>query len=424
MKKYKARQDSIRTLVFKLTIVLFGGIFLSGQSLNKKETPVDSEEYVEEEKGWTKPKNIQESKTQNMPETNIQDNSLIPMEDSPALQINIQSDGYQGLYHKEIVVGTEKYKEIYHAGDGIDVILTPEAFGTEVLTVFSITRSQGHPAYGGTLRITDTPEGLLLVNEIDLETYLQGVLPSEMPADYPTEALKAQAVCARTYALYQQEQGAVIDDSTNYQVYNNVAADERCNEAIRDTAGEILTDEKQNPAEIYYYSTSATDAVESKENWYHWEYANTQMSAYNMATRINSCKPGTIQHPSRCKFYDMEITLYRQDGRAQQLKFTTTEGCVYIDGEYVIRTVLCDGVSEVCLQDGTGIVMEEMIPSAFFTMETIQKGKYVIGYRLSGGGFGHGNGMSQNGAKAYANQGYSYEEILARYYPDLKLESQ
>lgn len=46
----------------------------------------------------------------------------------------------------------------------------------------------------------------------------------------------------------------------------------------------------------------------------------------------------------------------------------------------------------------------------------------MIGYRLSGGGFGHGNGLSQNGAKAYARQGFSYEEILARYYPDLHLE--
>ena len=69
------------------------------------------------------------------------------------------------------------------------------------------------------------------------------------------------------------------------------------------------------------------------------------------------------------------------------------------------------------------MTMEKLIPSGFFSMETIQKGKFMIGYRLSGGGFGHGNGMSQNGAKAYANQGESYEEILARYYPDLKLES-
>ena len=56
------------------------------------------------------------------------------------------------------------------------------------------------------------------------------------------------------------------------------------------------------------------------------------------------------------------------------------------------------------------------------SIETIQKGKFMIGYRLSGGGFGHGNGMSQNGAKAYANQGDTYREILARYYPDLHLE--
>ena len=91
-------------------------------------------------------------------------------------------------------------------------------------------------------------------------------------------------------------------------------------------------------------------------------------------------------------------------------------------GEYAIRTVLCDGVSRAKLKDGTEIVMEKLIPSGFFSIETIQKGKFMIGYRLSGGGFGHGNGMSQNGAKAYANQGDTYREILARYYPDLHLE--
>lgn len=340
------------------------------------------------------------------------------------MQIHIQSDGYQGLYHDRIIVGTEERKEYYLAGEGVDVILSPEQFQTDALTVFSLTRSQGHPAYQGTLRITDTPEGLLLVNEVDLETYLQGVLPSEMPAGYPQEALKAQAVCARTYALYQQELGALLDDSTNYQVYNNVASDERCNEAVRATVGEILVDERCHPAEIFYYSTSATDAMEAEENWYRWEYTNAQMSASKMADRINACKPGTIQHPSQCTFYDMEITGYRQDGRAQQLKLTTTEGWVLIDGEYAIRTVLCDGVSPACLQDGTKIVMERLLPSAFFTMETVQKGKDMVGYRLSGGGFGHGDGMSQNGAKAYADQGYSYKEILARYYPDLKLEKQ
>ena len=338
------------------------------------------------------------------------------------IQVCIQNNGYQGLFHEQVSVGTGERKEYYRAGEGANVILSPESFQTDALTIFSIRRSQGYPAYYGTLHITDTPEGLLVTNEVDLETYLQGVLPSEMPAGYPEEALKAQAVCARSYALYQQMQGAVMDDSTNFQVYNNVAPDARCNAAIAATAGTILVDREGNPAEIYYYSTSALDAAEAEENWYRWEYDNEKMSAENLANRINACQPGTIREPGKCKFYDMEVTSHREDGRAQELELSTTEGKVQIVGEYAIRGVLCDGVSKAVLQDGTEIVMKKLIPSGFFSIETIQGGKFMIGYRLSGGGFGHGNGLSQNGAKAYARQGFSYEEILARYYPDLHLE--
>ena len=59
------------------------------------------------------------------------------------------------------------------------------------------------PVYPGHMEITKEPEGLLLLNEVDLEEYLKRVVPSEMPQSYALEALKAQAVCARTYAWRQ-----------------------------------------------------------------------------------------------------------------------------------------------------------------------------------------------------------------------------
>ena len=426
MKQISKRHSSKSIVAMKVVVGVLGSLFLLMNSTKEEKLSEGEQTAFLADKGTD---TAVECETAEPTEETAVDNTFLeePPETesvkfSGQIQVCIQNNGYQGLFHEQVSVGTGERKEYYRAGEGANVILSPESFQTDALTVFSIRRSQGYPAYYGTLHITDTPEGLLVTNEVDLETYLQGVLPSEMPAGYPEEALKAQAVCARSYALYQQMQGAVMDDSTNFQVYNNVAPDARCNAAIAATAGTILVDREGNPAEIYYYSTSALDAVEAEENWYRWEYDNEKMSAENLANRINACQPGTIREPGKCKFYDMEVTSHRENGRVQELELSTTEGKVQIVGEYAIRGVLCDGVSKAVLQDGTEIVMKKLIPSGFFSIETIQGGKFMIGYRLSGGGFGHGNGLSQNGAKAYARQGFSYEEILARYYPDLYLE--
>ena len=82
-----------------------------------------------------------------------------------------------------------------------------------------------------------------------------------MPASYEKEALKAQAVCARTYA-YRQIQGnaygqygAHVDDSTNFQVYNNISTSERTDQAVNETCGQMLF-YNDKPIEAFYYSTS------------------------------------------------------------------------------------------------------------------------------------------------------------------------
>ena len=83
---------------------------------------------------------------------------------------------------------------------------------------------KGDNAYRGALEFYKTEDGMVIINELPLEEYLYAVVPSEMPASYPMEALKAQAVCARTYAFkYILHAGfaslwAQLDDTTSYQV--------------------------------------------------------------------------------------------------------------------------------------------------------------------------------------------------------------
>jgi len=129
------------------------------------------------------------------------------------------------------------------------------------ITVRNIERSQGTPVYPGHMEITGEEEGLLLLNEVDLEEYLKRVVPSEMPYTYELEALKAQAVCARTYAWRQirgssySEYGAHVDDSTSFQVYNNTSVFDTTDAAVNETFGQMVAYDGE-PIDALYYSTS------------------------------------------------------------------------------------------------------------------------------------------------------------------------
>lgn len=115
--------------------------------------------------------------------------------------------------------------------------------------------------YRGALEFYKTNEGMVIINELPLEEYLYAVVPSEMPAYYPMEALKAQAVCARTYAYRHILHaglagfGAHLDDTTSYQVYHNIDENAATTTAVKETDGMMLYYQGE-PAENYYYSTS------------------------------------------------------------------------------------------------------------------------------------------------------------------------
>ncbi len=95
-----------------------------------------------------------------------------------------------------------------------------------------------------------------------------------------------------------------------------------------------------------------------------------------------------------------------------------TEKATYkVLSEYNIRYVLCDANSTVRKQDGSETVPKTLLPSGFFVLEAGKRDGNVVGYTLTGGGYGHGVGMSQNGAKAMGAQGADYGQILSMFYP-------
>lgn len=169
------------------------------------------------------------------------------------IRVLIRSDDFAELSHEELRIlckekglllekgeekPLEKEEELFFSAEaslktGESVMLTGKD-GEGCFSVLGLKRGYEDPVFEGSLTILRRKEGFLLINELPLESYIRKVIPSEMPSSYPLEALKAQAVCARTYAVKQMENHrmeedipADVDDSVSYQVYNSQPENDR-----------------------------------------------------------------------------------------------------------------------------------------------------------------------------------------------------
>lgn len=371
-----------------------------------------------------------------------------------------------------------------------------------ILNMEGITKEDN--AYRGTIECYRCAAGMVLINELPLEEYLYAVVPSEMPASYPAEALKAQAVCARTYAyLYilhagLPELGAHVDDTTSYQVYHNIGENTATTNAVKETDGMLLTYQGK-PAQNYYYSTSCgvgTDAaiwksgsladsvymqsgrmnrtvyeagteranmqdmgggteslrdeenfrrfitsadendLEYEEPWYRWTYTVESIDPEKLLARMReryAANAASVLTKTKGDYYvsqpieklgrilDISIVQRGPGGVADELLIAADTGTYKVIAEYNIRSVLCDQTSEVVRQDGSTVVPAALLPSGFFVIDAGKDKENVIGYTLFGGGYGHGVGMSQNGAKALGREGASYGQILEFFFPGCEM---
>lgn len=373
------------------------------------------------------------------------------------------------------------------------IVLEPSAL-TGRTALLNVERNQGVPSYRGVLEVKRTEDGLLLINEVLLEEYLYAVVPSEMPAGYPLEALKAQAVCARTYAYQKMKRaglpsyGAHVDDSAGFQVYNNIIEHTETTRAVGETKGQVLGF-GEGLAETYYYSTSCgygTDAgvwlngsveaypylqakalaadagkreasllceeeafrsyisqtadtdYEKEEGWYRWTYESSRLDAGRLKetirkryaanpdgvlTRLADGSFGSIEPPDPGRIVELAITKRGPGGVAQELLIRGEEAELLIRTEHNIRYVLCDGETKVRRQSQDEVSCPSMLPSAFFVLDAETEGGFVTGYRLTGGGFGHGVGLSQNGARNMAAAGLGSEEILQFFFEGCRIRN-
>lgn len=254
-------------------------------------------------------------------------------------------------------------------------------------------------AVRGTVDVKATPRGLLVVNAIPLEDYLAAVLGGEMPPAFPLEALKAQAVAARTYAIQRKldmyghayHLGATVLS----QVYGGAGReDPRTRAAVDATRGQVLTYDLA-PIEAYFHAscggrTESGKAALGRDLPYLRPVSCPCTEDPKTAWSLEL--PGSVIHKDfHVDPEDLKVAVRSTTGRALAL----TDGSHKIDAVTFRRVLGYDKVK-----------------SLGFTVE--HEGSKL---KLSGRGLGHGAGLCQIGAKVLAERGWDYGQILEHYYP-------
>ena len=292
--------------------------------------------------------------------------------------------------------------------------------------------------YPGDIEFIAKGGNLQIIVHVYMEDYMLGVLPYEMDNSFPLEALKAQAVAARTYALKKMSsQASTYDlvDTTSDQVYNGTpAGNARCVQAVQETSGIVGTVDGAYMAS--YYTASNGGQTESVANaWGSGSYPYLQLKddPYDLRNTASIAKSVTFYHDGTTSVSALTELL-----RTEAAALLGT-GYVEIDAitNVAVHTPKYDEPSRVYKKvdvtmeiAGYGTVtvtldyfeqVERLCSMSINVLknETLSVAQTVGGFKLTARRFGHGVGMSQRGAQQMAAEGLTYDQILDFYYPGL-----
>lgn len=330
--------------------------------------------------------------------------------------------------------------------------------------------------YRDYIKFINKQEELLVLNYIELNHYLYGLVPREMPASFPMEALKAQAIAARTYALKNINKhindGYNLCDTTHCQVYGGMDGEqERTNEAVDDTKGLVITYNGEI-IDALYHSTSGGHTEDSVEAWGNYlpyligvedDFSkgtpNSDWSFTIKSSELNNRLKNSGIHIG--DVIDMEVVGTTPKGRVSNLKvigtygekilnksqirqvlgndqlkstwFTiktngdsTSRNDVYVIDDYNEKPQKID-LSKAHILDGNfnkrpsrGINNRALGRDKTIQLEDSYE-ETADSFLIQGKGYGHGVGMSQWGAKKMAEEGYSFDSILKHYYTGVEI---
>lgn len=273
--------------------------------------------------------------------------------------------------------------------------------------------------FHGRMEFYENGDGTLTaVNVLPLEEYLVGLIAAEMSVDWPIEALKAQAVASRTYAVYQREARSSkwsdsiydLESSVLDQVYDgSVKEDARVRAAVEATKGELIK-KRGRIVKAFFHSACGGQTETALNVWGEEKMFNTVRDPYckrspNSSWSYKISKPELASRLAKGGYpaetiESVNVERRRNDPRAATVAVDTGNQTIFLQGSDLRR-----------------IIGYENVKSTWFDVK-------LDGDRVSftGHGFGHGVGLCQWGAKGMSEAGKNYREILKFYYPGTRVE--
>lgn len=267
--------------------------------------------------------------------------------------------------------------------------------------------------YKGNIEIWKGEKGLYLINEIPFEEYIKGVVAGEMGSNWEIEALKAQAVAARTYAFFQIKYGPIqkpikyhVSSSVMHQVYKSGNVSESISKAVDETKGEIITFEGK-PIIAYYHSTSGGKTEEASEVF---------SKSYPYLIPVDTTSELSPYHVWERKIPIQEIENAIQ---IKGIKEITVESLTLSNRVKNFKIYKGENNESIfAAKDLRRLLGWDRLPSTLIT-SIIKEDEALI---IEGRGYGHGVGMCQWTALDLAKKGKNYKEILSFFYPGTSIE--
>lgn len=260
--------------------------------------------------------------------------------------------------------------------------------------------------YRGSIVIYAKSGKLQVINEVDVDEYVQGVLKGEVGYGQNVEYYKVQAVISRTYSLYLQkhkEEGYDLCDHVHCQVYKGISYDENIKEAVLATSGEVIVDSALNYLNTLFHSNCGGQTVTTDYVW-NKKLANLEsIKDPHCLTTSNARWRKTISKDRWVRYLANKTNKSKEFVLAQKLDFNQA----YRKKHYKF------GGKKIRLTD---IRSYFGLKSTFFSVHDI--GEKIV---LVGRGFGHGVGLCQQGAIEMSKKGYTYKDIIYFYYQNISV---
>lgn len=366
----------------------------------------------------------------------------IPEELNRPLRVGIFT-GVKELYFKyqgeTVHVTVSRNKVKFEAGGNSTEDISREFNSDEggCLAVAADTKTLGKACYPGSILFRNTNGKLDVINSVDVEDYLRGVVPYEIGKldSSRIEALKAQAVAARTYAYKhfnsRESVGFDVYADTKDQVYKGLeSATPLTDAAVKATAGVVMT--YGGEFIIAYYHSTCGGITETLATWNRADLPYLKSVPDRRPNGKPWCNESSYTTWER-RFADKKIVkLFKANASEAKATFSSANGADFKkiksikikdklkSGRIMTLRVETDKGHFDVLTDRTRWLFKKVgtiLPSSFFTVK--KEGKEWV---LTGTGFGHGVGMCQMGVRARAQAGQSYQEILSHYYQGITLE--